>query len=44
MLLKKKNTNKAKDLLANENWCIDSNNEIAVKFDKSVQVLNHFIY
>lgn len=39
-----KNTNKAKDLLANENWCIDSNNEIAVKLDKSVQVLNHFIY
>lgn len=39
-----KNTNKAKELLANENWCVDSNNEMAIKFDKSVTVLNHFIY
>lgn len=39
-----RNINKAKELLANENWCVDSNNEMAIKFDKSVKVLNHFIY
>lgn len=35
---------KLKEILANENWCIDSNNEMAIKFDKSVRVLNHYIY